>query len=52
MTPSGHEFNGRLTGILDEIGACETKYNNNPMWRETDGRMFYQTIKASYQRTD
>ena len=46
------EFNGRLTGILDEIGACETKYNNNPMWRETDGRMFYQTIKASYQRTD
>ena len=46
------EFNGRLTGILDEIGACETRYNNNPMWRETDGRMFYQTIKASYQRTD
>ena len=46
------EFNGRLTLILDELGTCEANHNNNPMWRETEGRLFFQTIKASYQRTN
>ncbi len=46
------EFNGRLVLVLDELGTCETRHNNNPMWRETDGQLFYNTIKASYQRTN
>ncbi|PKP80719.1 MAG: hypothetical protein CVT79_13965 [Alphaproteobacteria bacterium HGW-Alphaproteobacteria-18] len=46
------EFNDRLTLILDDLGTCEANHNNNPMWRETEGRLFYQTIKASYQRTN
>lgn len=46
------EFNDKLSGLLDEIGACEADLNNNPMWREKEGRMFFQTIKASYQRTN
>ena len=46
------EFNDRLNRNLDAVGQCETKYNNNPMWRETDAKMFYQTVKASYQRAD
>lgn len=46
------EFNDRLIGLLDEVGRCEADLNNNPMWRETEGRLFYNTIKASYQRTN
>lgn len=46
------EFNDKLSGLLDEIGTCESDLNNNPMWREKEGRMFFQTIKASYQRTN
>lgn len=46
------EFNDRLIGLLDEVGTCEANLNNNPMWRETEGRLFYNTIKASYQRTN
>ncbi|HPF22391.1 MAG TPA: hypothetical protein PK417_02880, partial [Hyphomonas sp.] len=46
------EFNDRLSRNLDAVGQCESKYNNNPMWRETDARLFYQTVKASYQRAE
>lgn len=46
------EFNEEMTGILDELGRCEAEHNNNPMWRTTEGEMFYRTIKASYQRTN
>lgn len=46
------EFNENLTGVLDELGRCEAEHNNNPMWRSTEAEMFYQTIKASYQRTN
>jgi hypothetical protein len=46
------EFNGKLGGILDEIGECETTLNNNPMWRATSGTFFHQTMANSYKRTD
>ena len=46
------EFNQEMVGVLDELGRCEAEHNNNPMWRATEGEMFYQTIKASYQRTN
>ncbi|MBA4226796.1 MAG: hypothetical protein C0456_09200 [Hyphomonas sp.] len=46
------EFNDKMTGILDELGRCEAEHNNNPMWRTTEGEMFYRTIRASYQRTN
>ncbi|MBY9065324.1 hypothetical protein K1X12_00345 [Hyphomonas sp. WL0036] len=46
------EFNDKLSGILDELGKCEADLNNNPMWRSTDGQLFYQTMKASYQRAN
>jgi hypothetical protein len=46
------EFNDEMTGVLDAIGQCEADLNNNPMWRSTEGEMFYRTIRASYQRTN
>ncbi|MEH6409315.1 MAG: hypothetical protein V7741_02230 [Hyphomonas sp.] len=46
------EFNAEMTSVLDELGRCEAQHNNNPMWRSTEGEMFYQTIKSSYQRTN
>ena len=46
------EFNDEMVGVLDALGQCEAEHNNNPMWRSTEGEMFYRTIKASYQRTN
>ncbi|ABI78182.1 hypothetical protein HNE_1433 [Hyphomonas neptunium ATCC 15444] len=46
------EFNAQMTEVLDELGRCEAEHNNNPMWRSTEGEMFYRTIRASYQRTN
>lgn len=46
------EFNGRLSEVLDRIGRCESELNNNPMWRQTSGVFFHQTMANSYKRTD
>ncbi|MCU0760607.1 MAG: hypothetical protein MUF07_15610 [Steroidobacteraceae bacterium] len=46
------EFNGRLSEILDRIGACETELNDNPMWRKTSGTFFYHATVNAYRRTD
>lgn len=46
------EFNDRLADILDRIGRCETELNNNPMWRQTSGLFFHQTMANSYKRSD
>lgn len=46
------EFNGRLSGILDRIGECETELNANPMWRATSGTFFYHAMANAYKRTD
>lgn len=46
------EFNEKLSGILDRIGECEATENNNPMWRQTSGLFFYQTMANSYKRPD
>jgi hypothetical protein len=46
------EFNAKLTVTLDEIGDCETRFNNNPNWRRTTGLFFYQTMANSYKRGD
>lgn len=46
------EFNDQLKITLDEMGECETRYNNNPNWRRTTGLFFYQTMANSYKRGD
>ena len=46
------ELNDKLSSILDRIGQCETDYNNNPMWRDTAGIFFLNTMATSYKRTD
>lgn len=46
------EFNEKLSLILDRIGECEATVNNNPMWRQTSGLFFYQTMANSYKRPD
>jgi hypothetical protein len=46
------EFNDRLADILDRIGRCETELNDNPMWRQTSGLFFHQTMANSYKRSD
>lgn len=46
------ELNDKLSNILDRIGQCETDYNNNPMWRDTAGIFFLNTMATSYKRTD
>ena len=46
------ELNDKLSNILDRIGQCETDYNNNPMWRDTTGIFFLNTMATSYKRTD
>ncbi|WP_146908902.1 hypothetical protein [Arenimonas daejeonensis] len=46
------EFRDKLAGIVDAIGVCEARHNNNPMWRETTGRLFLETVSSSYRRND
>ncbi len=46
------EFRDRLTGIVDQLGRCEAEHNGNPMWRETSGKLFIESISASYRRND
>jgi hypothetical protein len=46
------ELNDKLSDILDRIGRCETDFNNNPMWRQTSGFFFYNTMATSYKRSD
>ena len=46
------ELNAKLSSILDRIGQCETDFNNNPMWRQTAGIFFYNTMATSYKRSD
>lgn len=46
------EFRDRLTGIVDALGVCEARHNNNPMWRDTTGRLFLETVSSSYRRND
>lgn len=46
------ELNDKLSLILDRIGECETSVNNNPMWRQTSGLFFHQTMANSYKRSD
>ncbi|MEO3679250.1 hypothetical protein ABGI61_09450 [Rheinheimera sp. FR7-31] len=46
------ELNDKLSEILDRVGQCETDFNNNPMWRQTSGFFFYNTMATSYKRSD
>ena len=46
------EFRERLTGIVDSLGRCEAEHNGNPMWRDTSGKLFLETISSSYARND
>lgn len=46
------ELNSTLSDILDRVGQCETDFNNNPMWRQTAGIFFYNTMATSYKRSD
>lgn len=46
------ELNSTLSDILDRLGQCETDFNNNPMWRQTAGIFFYNTMATSYKRSD
>ena len=46
------ELNDKLSQILDRVGQCETDFNNNPMWRQTAGIFFYNTMATSYKRSD
>lgn len=46
------ELNNKLSSILDRIGQCETDFNDNPMWRQTSGLFFYNTMAISYKRSD
>ena len=46
------ELNDKLSSILDRIGQCETDFNDNPMWRDTAGIFFLNTMATSYKRTD
>lgn len=46
------ELNDKLSDILDRVGQCETDFNNNPMWRQTSGFFFYNTMATSYKRSD
>ncbi|WP_166839056.1 hypothetical protein [Rheinheimera pleomorphica] len=46
------ELNNKLSSILDRIGQCETNFNDNPMWRQTSGLFFYNTMAISYKRSD
>lgn len=46
------ELNDKLSSILDRIGQCETDFNDNPMWRQTSGLFFYNTMATSYKRSD
>ncbi|GAB57784.1 hypothetical protein [Rheinheimera nanhaiensis] len=46
------ELNDKLSEILDRVGRCETDFNNNPMWRQTSGFFFYNTLATSYKRSD
>ncbi|MEO3864717.1 hypothetical protein [Rheinheimera fenheensis] len=46
------ELNDKLSEILDRVGQCETEFNNNPMWRQTSGFFFYNTMATSYKRSD
>ena len=46
------ELNNKLSSILDRIGQCETDFNDNPMWRQTSGLFFYNTMATSYKRSD
>ena len=46
------ELSAKLSSILDRIGQCETDFNNNPMWRQTSGLFFYNTMATSYKRSD
>ena len=46
------EFNDKLATLLDQVGECEARHNNNPMWRATTGMIFEKTITVSYTRKD